>query len=519
MNGDGRLDLDDLGAVINDAAPQRVGDSRDDVEVIDDGRGRTWGDRLAEAGVTPWLHRHRVVLASCTAVVVLVGGAATAYVRLRPPPLDPEVRVTISDAVAGPFTNSQGQFVTLDTPGIVSTDAWARAAYAVSPLDPRDTSTYTVLGLSGPAVRASTAREQVAGAAAPAASDVDVILDCFDPAALSPAPGSYRLRVARTDSVGRTVEAALPLPDTSVSWPNYVASACTQSQTWDAVTVRSLTVRPAASTTVELALQVVNSLPLDVSARSVPTGGFPSVVAAVEPTVLPAGSETALVVRLDVRDCVAPALYPIGTTHPSAASSNGATVPGIHLTLTHPAPTPTASGSGFGDDPGGFAAVTWSPAQARQIDSALRQVCAGVPAPTAVVAAVGRGAPSTAVVPGLTRGSGIAFPLTLTVRAAGDRVSVSSPKASEEEYVGSTFAPATALVRDGVATVRTTWTATCDAYLQLPVLRVLTSSPRGDRPFRLTLTSPLMAQQVLAACPGLLAGDLTSAGWQLPPSA
>ena len=94
--GDGRLDLDDLGEVI-DAAATVDADVR--TEVLDDGRGTSWGDRLEDAGITPWLRRHRVAVALATAVCVVAGAGATAYVRWAPPPFDPDMRVTVTQMI------------------------------------------------------------------------------------------------------------------------------------------------------------------------------------------------------------------------------------------------------------------------------------------------------------------------------------------------------------------------------------------------------------------------------------
>ena len=81
MSGDGRLDLDELGGVLDHAAAL---DAPDRAEVLDDGRGRTWGERLEDAGITPWLRRHRVAVGSVAAVAVLASTGVVAFRTVVP---------------------------------------------------------------------------------------------------------------------------------------------------------------------------------------------------------------------------------------------------------------------------------------------------------------------------------------------------------------------------------------------------------------------------------------------------
>ena len=170
------------------------------------------GDRLEDAGITPWLRRHRLAVATTTAVCVIVGAGAVAYRVLVPPPLDPQLRVTVTDLV--PSTYVDGDFVAgagaagpLPLP-LTSTTA-ARAAYGLTPDDPADTAVYAVIGIEGPAVRASTARDHRLDGSVPVASNIDVIVDCVDND-IDPEPGSYALLVS-TRCWNRTVVGRLPL--------------------------------------------------------------------------------------------------------------------------------------------------------------------------------------------------------------------------------------------------------------------------------------------------------------------
>ena len=118
-----------------------------------------------------------------------------------------------------------------------------------------------MLGIAGPAVRASGPRARpVAGTPLQVASNVDVILDCHDRAALDPAPGSYSLRVSRTDAWNRTVIGLVPLADGPTGWPPYVSTRCVNEQTSGALDLRAVSVRPGpAPATVSIDLDVVNS--------------------------------------------------------------------------------------------------------------------------------------------------------------------------------------------------------------------------------------------------------------------
>ena len=75
VSADGRLDLDELGEVIDRASTL---DDPARTEVIDDGKGGPGLERLEDAGVAPWVRRHRVAVASVTAVAVLATAGVVA---------------------------------------------------------------------------------------------------------------------------------------------------------------------------------------------------------------------------------------------------------------------------------------------------------------------------------------------------------------------------------------------------------------------------------------------------------
>ena len=108
--GDGRLELDELGTVI-DHASSLDSPTRDDV--LEGNDAVTWGERLESAGMRRWLRRHRVALAATTAVVV-VAGVAEGLPASRPPDQDMNVAVAVED------------WAPLDGGGGLSSDGWGR---------------------------------------------------------------------------------------------------------------------------------------------------------------------------------------------------------------------------------------------------------------------------------------------------------------------------------------------------------------------------------------------------------
>ncbi|MFN8168315.1 MAG: hypothetical protein U0S36_05995 [Candidatus Nanopelagicales bacterium] len=149
MSGDGRLDLDDLGEVIDHAS---VLDDQPRAEVLDDGNGPGWAERLEDAGITPWARRHRRPLSVAAVAVLVVVAGAIAYPRLVPPPVDPELRVRATPVVPTQNQDDTGGTVTLaDQVGIFSNGQTFRAAYALTKDSADDTATYRIDGLVGPA--------------------------------------------------------------------------------------------------------------------------------------------------------------------------------------------------------------------------------------------------------------------------------------------------------------------------------------------------------------------------------
>jgi hypothetical protein len=513
--GDGRLDLDDHGSVVEAATSL---DDAPSAEVLDDGRGRSWRERLDDSGATAWARRHRLALGAAAGLVVLAGAGAVAWTVWVPPPLDPQLHVAISELIPE-------QVVIGDIPlsstaaGPIGADGRARAAYGLTPTEPDDRSSYTVLGLVGPVVRASSANPHAAdGGDVPVAADVDVVIDCLDPDALDPAPGSYRLRVARTDVRGRTLVATVPVPDGQTGWPVYVSSTCAGQQTVDGLELRRVDVRDTGRIgVVRLDLDVLNRLPVDVTATTMPEGGYPAVSSGMVATPIAAGATARLPMDLTVHDCTRPTLFPIGVSDPDDADSmrlGGA--PGAYLTLDL---RTRASAAERTSDPVGGAEVHWSAATARQIDSALARACAGAPrAPQVRIAAVGSPVAARRDLPGTFETTDTDVFLVLRVTTPGRRATVYAPATAPESWVGSGITTASGVVRDGGATLMTLWSFSCEGggFSPPPTVGVSVATADGIFQYQAQLNSSELARAVLDGCPGADRQLLVDSGWRTP---
>ena len=101
-----------------------------------------------------------------------------------PPPVDPEIRVEVTPVIPSQYVLDD-TVQTYDQIGIFFTGTSLRSAYALSTDDGSDTAAYSILGVTGPGVRATSASRQPGIAPGQVArQDVDVIADCFDPAVL-----------------------------------------------------------------------------------------------------------------------------------------------------------------------------------------------------------------------------------------------------------------------------------------------------------------------------------------------
>jgi hypothetical protein len=196
---DGRLDLDDLDAPLD---LESIGDDHDDPYLSE--RVRAW---LDEKGVLPWVRRHRVVLASASAVaLVAVSIAGITYVR-RPVPLPAQPRLVLTSSGADV---DQVQVDTASRPhnltlSVVLTSAEARGV------------TMTLLGLTGPGLvdNPGGIHEEVDPSQPDRALQTTAGIDCSEAttfaAVLAATPASYGVVVRRTSSGGDSRVDTVPL--------------------------------------------------------------------------------------------------------------------------------------------------------------------------------------------------------------------------------------------------------------------------------------------------------------------
>jgi hypothetical protein len=519
VSGDGRLDLDELGDVIDHAAALE-GDAR--AEVLDDGRGLTWGERLESSGVTPWLRRHRVAVGAVAAVAVVAAAGVVAVRVLVPPPVDPELRVSVTPVIPSQFVLDD-TVQNFDQIGIFFTQTTLRSAYALSATDPADTARYTILGLAGPGVRASSAsllpsptggvENQVARA------DVDVVPDCFDQDSLSAAVDDYRLGVARTDDRGRTLTGTVPMPPGAPSWSSFLAAVCLQTRAQFGLEAQSVAVsRGPGPYDVRADVTVTSTLPLPATITASPYFGLQSVVASMRPVDLPARSGGVLPLVYEIRDCLTAQLPFIGNPGYPGFQDNSGGAPGAYLSVDFPDDVLPP-----GDNPLGIAAgIVQAPLvltadQKRAIEAAMGQVCAGSPTAAVDVVAVGSPRQVIGVFPSGNPQS-TRLPVTLTVAARGaQRLTLRSPEPMPEESATVLLAPASTRVADGRATVRTWLDVDCQTgYAPPAVAQLEVTTGRGTFPLQATVDDAALAQAISAGCPELPLQSLLDYGWQNP---
>lgn len=518
MSGDGRLDLDELGDVIDHAAALE-GDAR--AEVLDDGRGRSWGERLEEAGVTPWLRRHRVAVAVVGAVAVLAAAGTVAVRTLVPPPVDPELRVSVTPVIPSQFVLDDS-VQAFDQVGIFYTQTSLRSAYALSAQDPADTARYAILGLVGPGVRASSAsllpspsggvENQVAR------SDIDVVLDCFDADTLSTDVGDYRLRVERTDDRGRTLAQALPLPSGSPDWSAFVTSTCLQTQAQFGLEAQHVVVTGGSRPHEVLAeVTVSNSMRLPTAVGVAPIYGNQAVVATMQPLQLPARGGGVLPISFEVRDCAAPAVNFVSVPTFAGFESYGGGAPGVYLSVAFPPGVVDPSSDVTGITGEVQAPLTFTRDQQAAIDAALASICTGSPTAATAVVDVGPWGLVTGQFPtGNPQTTRISVTLETTVPGA-QRVALRSPALLPDESTTVRIEPASARVVDGRATMRTWLDADCQTgYVPPPTLQLEVITRRGTFPLQATVDDARLARTLATACPELPLQSLLDFGWRDP---
>lgn len=496
--GDGRLDLDELGEVIDGA---RTLDAEPADDLLEGHDGATWRERLRSAGITPWLARHPRRLVVGSVALVLLFTSWTLYRLSVPPPVDPRVRADVVDA------SPDGSLHFADpSDGDVLT-----VTVAVTPSTPGDT--VAVRGIEGPGVRASAT-----SAAAPSstvdgtATDVSVVTGCEDPRSSDASPDAYVLRVTRTDSYGRARDGTLPVPATiGEQLARGVTSICVQRLLSESVTSTGVGVHAdPLRRRLRLDVGLHNGTGEDLTIFGIGSTGE-TVVTSNAPLALPAGSTGTVAVTATVVDCTRPHLERMSLPYPTAAAGGADMVDGIGLFA---APVDSVSGTG------GEVVVPWTPEQRDEIQGALDRMCAGSPGATATVldASV---APVTPDAFGFAnREEGVALRLRVEVRTTGTRVLVTDTSALLPDTAGGGppgLTSASAVVVRGRAVVTLDWAASCNGPSAPPEAELRVTARGTAYPAHARLDQASIARAYAAACPQLTPDDLESNGW--PPAA
>lgn len=510
MSSDGRLDLDDLGHVIEQAS------SLDDVVGTDDPRP-TLRERLESRGALPWVRRHRLALAGVAAVVVAVG--AIGWIRHDPRPADDGLpHVAVADSIS--------------QPGLTSDTGTLSTIYTIVAERPGDT--VALRGITGPGIRASSVGRPVLDSRddARASTPVIAVLGCDDPRALDAREDQYRLLVRRTDGYGRTVETSVPLPGGSQNrWGLTIGGECLRTLATarlDVLSVRATPVPDRAQVLLEV--DVHNRLDRDL-ALDVP--GYPWMPVRPDSTsiTVPAGTTRTLRVTESMGNCAVPHLEGLVL---SADGQTGQSVVDRTLDVFVRTLSTSAEPASTG------VTLTWSAAQAPPVTAAFAAACAGMPehvlrvvstgpAPRAVRddAVLRNGDPSTNVLRAVIEVRTSASSVTVSdVMAGSDAPYGGSPQlvvidVRTGQPVSSLATPAAVPVVDGTARMALDWTLACSGAYSPPAARVLISRGGRSWPVLTNLDDPVLAAGILRVCPTVTGALLWEAGWSSmrPPAA
>ena len=484
--GDGRLDLDELGSVIEAAS------SADSAETLDDGlAGPSASERLEDSGVLPWMRRHRIVVAAATTVVAISALAFAVRQANEPPPLDPRV---VADVVSVPVPERR-----IETPGgswIEDADL-ALARLEVSGVPAGDT--VEVDGIVGPGLGA-TRGARLSGA--PDDSDPASVvwsaaatIDCASPRSLSAVPDDFSVALRRTDRWGRVVRAAVPLPDAALEWAGQVRMACWATAVRDGVALDDLTARPdRARGAVTLGLVLSNDAPLDLVAgsESVEQDDRGVRIGQSFRIGVPAGLGAQTEVLLSVTSCEQAAAPLVGVAQSSTPGGTVAMVPGIPLFVSSPDRQWATQVPLVLDGP-----------QQSAVQAAIDDVCAGVPAidvrPVGTPVVQALGGPSDERQMRILLDVGLSTGSVEAVEVQGDL------------GLPSLFSART--VPTGPGPVEVVWRYACANTPVPPVVSVTMTDGERSWPWRGTLTDETIERAVLRGCAIQTAEALIDAGW------
>lgn len=486
MSGDGRLDLDELGSVIEGAR------SIDEpaADVLGEDPGRTWGERLEGAGITPFVRRHRAALAAGTAAVVLLGVGGWAWLRAQPPPWrTPEITAiaaTLDDSVGTSLRTSDGDTVA--------------GAYLLSADDPG--TTVALDGIEGPGIRTSTVGAPLPSGN-PKASVVRAVIGCDD-RALGADRAAYRLRVTATDAWGRSAVSYVETPVDGLGysgfgWREIVGQTCWQQAISTQVAVSSVAADPdPGAGAVNLRIGLASRLPVDARASLDYTDDGITGVAPLPDAQLARGAETSLTGRLDVHDCTGGAppvpqiTVPIDPANPNAYHA----VEGLNLAVFAP------DLQTWGTTPIGF-----TPQQRADLARALASVCRGAPQ-----VSTGSDVQVVRTIPDPSQ-SLMTFVLVLPVAVPSDRLAQVSVARDPSFGTGDPASAAWTLLPRGGGRAEVSWTFTCDVAPMPPALDVRFVDGVRATPVRVPIDRKPLVPVLLSECPTLTRQVLQDYSW------
>ena len=291
---DGHLDLDDL-------------DLATSLDVVGDDEprlGELIAARLESAGVTPFLRRHRIVLAATASVVVLalVAGGVVWLRRPVPLPADPRVLVKVS----GP-----------DPTAVVEwDDATGRPVGVVQELSlisAERTGVSVEIALVGPGIAPADRPDSyltVDRSTPDAVVDVRAVLDCATPEATTAVVGAgvddYAVQVRRTAPEGEVRIDRVPMIG-ALALVGAVRAGCLQVAADRDLTVSAASASPVpAAVAANLDLTITNTSPRRWVGLRVSLGVSPQVVSAGPTPDLEPGTTGHLLVRVWPDDCADP---------------------------------------------------------------------------------------------------------------------------------------------------------------------------------------------------------------------
>jgi hypothetical protein len=492
---DGRLELDELGSVIDRASALGPTAADDLLEGNDD---PTWLERLESRGVTPWFRRHRVTLAVGTATVVCLGLLGGAWARSQPPPFDPTIDATVADAM------SDGMVT--EIPGVVYDGFTAVAVH----VEPRGGEQVSVLGITGPGIRASRATPNTA-ATGESVENVFLVPGCDDPRAYTATVDDYRLLVRRTDAYGRTGDGTLVLPSAiAAQLVGVAAQTCFQTQVSESVSVGAVVLAPdVAHHTISARITLHNGLTDDLLVQAV-TSASTVVTASGDLVTVPRGGSADQPVRMDLTDCT----ELIGTRPPSNED---------RIIDGRPADLGFFVTPGNGAQAGAELAVPWAPRDRATITTALRAMCAGGPGATAHVLSASPAPVAVSQAYGFTGpNDGVVLRMRVEVTSPGSHLVLSDggfpldvqPDVVQPDEPPHQVTTVSTDLRGGRSVVTVDWAAQCSSVVSPPEVWLAATARGATYPYRATLADVVLAHAYSDACPGAIPSDLGGFGWQ-----